>query len=139
VTTGGGETELPSPAVDDLASGLRGDLARTGDPGYEPARQLWNGMIDRRPALIARCAGAEDVVAAVNFARDHELLLAVRGGGHGVAGHAVCDGGLVIDLSELKGIDVDPESRRVRARAAARWETSTARPNATGLPLPWGW
>jgi FAD/FMN-containing dehydrogenase len=124
--------------VDDLASGLRGDLARTGDPGYEPARQLWNGMIDRRPALIARCAGAEDVVAAVNFARDHELLLAVRGGGHGVAGHAVCDGGLVIDLSELKGIDVDPEGRRARAEGGCTLGDLDRETQRHGLATPLG-
>jgi FAD/FMN-containing dehydrogenase len=124
--------------VDDLASRLRGDLARTGDPGYEPARQLWNGMIDRRPALIARCAGAEDVVAAVNFARDNELLLAVRGGGHGVAGQAVCDGGLVIDLSELKGIDVDPEGRRVRAEGGCTLGDLDRETQRHGLATPLG-
>jgi FAD/FMN-containing dehydrogenase len=124
--------------VDDLALGLLGDLARTGDPGYEPARQLWNGMIDRRPALIVRCAGAEDVVAAVNFARDNELLLAVRGGGHGVAGHAVCDGGLVIDLSELKGIHVDPEGRRVRAEGGCTLGDLDRETQRHGLATPLG-
>jgi FAD/FMN-containing dehydrogenase len=124
--------------VDDLAAGLRGDLTRTGDRGYEPARQLWNGMIDRRPALIVRCAGAEDVVAAVNFARDNELPLAVRGGGHGVAGHAVCDGGLVIDLSELKGIDVDPEGRRVRAEGGCTLGDLDHETQRHGLATPLG-
>jgi FAD/FMN-containing dehydrogenase len=138
VTIGGTETELPSPAVDDLASSLRGGLTRTGDPGYEPARQLWNGMIDRRPALIARCAGAEDVVAAVNFAHDHQLLLAVRGGGHGVAGHAVCDGGLVIDLSEMRGIDVDPEGRRARAEGGCTLGDLDRETQRHGLATPLG-
>ncbi len=139
VTIGGRETELPSPAVDDFASRLRGELIRTGDPGYEPARELWNGIIDRRPALIARCAGAEDIVAAVKFARDNnELLLAVRGGGHGVAGHAVCDGGLVIDLSEMRGIDVDPEGRRARAEGGCTLGDLDRETQHHGLATPLG-
>ena len=116
VTVGGRETDLPSSAVDEFASGLRGELIRPGDPGYEPARQIWNGVIDRRPALVARCAGVEDVVAAVNFANDNELLLAVRGGGHGVAGHALCEGGLVIDLSQMRAVEVDPEGQTAHAQ-----------------------
>jgi hypothetical protein len=119
VTIGSRETDLPSSAVDDFASSLQGELIRPGDRGYEPARQIWNGMIDRRPALVARSAGAEDVVAAVNFARDNELLLAVRGGGHGVAGHALFDGGLVIDLTGMRAVDVDPEA--LTARAPRSW------------------
>jgi FAD/FMN-containing dehydrogenase len=124
--------------VDELASGLRGDLTRTDDAGYEPARQLWNGMIDRRPALIVRCAGAEDVVAAVNFARDSELPPAGRGVGHGVAGHAVCDGGLVIDLSELKGVDVDSEGRRVRAEGGCSLGDLDRETQRHGLATPLG-
>ena len=115
VTAEGGGTEIPGRAVDELASRIAGRLLRSGDPGYEPARLIWNGMIDRRPALIARCVCAEDVVEAVNFARENDVLVAVRGGGHGVAGLAVCDGGLVIDLSEMNGVDVDSERGRVRA------------------------
>jgi FAD/FMN-containing dehydrogenase len=89
-------------AVAYFASQLRGELIRPGDAAYDSARQVWNGMIDRRPALIARCTSAEDVIAAVNFARTQRLLVAVRGGGHQVAGHATCDDGLVIDLSPMK-------------------------------------
>ena len=138
VTTDGTETEIPSPAVEDLASPLRGELIRTGDPRYEPARQLWNGMIERRPALIVRCAGPDDVVAAVSFARDNELLLAVRGGGHGVAGHALCDGGLVIDLSEMKGIDVDPEALRARAEGGCTLGDLDRATQRHGLATPLG-
>ena len=103
-------------SIEAFAAGFRGDLLRVGDPEYDAARAVWNGMIDRRPALIARCASAGDVVAAVNVARTHKLLVSVRGGGHNVAGSAVCDGGLVIDLSPMKGIQVDPESQTARAR-----------------------
>src|SRR5215218_6234498 len=94
---------------------LRGGLLRPRDPSYEAARLVWNAAIDRRPALIARCAGAADVIRAVDFARANDLLVSVRGGGHGVAGFAVCDDGLMIDLSGMKGIRVDPASRAVRA------------------------
>ncbi len=86
---------------------------------YDDARRVWNGMIDRRPALIARCRGVADVIRSVRFAREHELLVAVRGGGHNVAGFATCDGGLVIDLSEMKAIRVEPEKRRARAEGGA--------------------
>jgi FAD/FMN-containing dehydrogenase len=138
VTIGGGEIQLPSTLVDELASSLKGQLIRPEDAGYEPAREVWNGMIDRRPALIARCAAPEDVVAAVNFARDKELLLAVRGGGHGVAGHALCDGGLVIDLSEMRGIEVDPEERRARAEEGCTLGDLDRETQRHGLATPLG-
>ena len=98
-----------------FGAALRGGLLRPGDPAYEAARSVWNAAIDRRPALIARCAGAADVIRAVDFARANDLLVSVRGGGHSVAGFAVCDDGLMIDLSGMKGIRVDPASRAVRA------------------------
>src|SRR5262245_41698844 len=91
-----------------LRMDFRGALLRPGEEGYEEARRVWNGAIDRRPALIARCAGADDVALAVRFARDQGLPAAVRGGGHAVAGHAVLDGGVMIDLSLMKAISVDP-------------------------------
>jgi hypothetical protein len=95
-----------------LGDSLRGEVLVPGSPGYDAARRVWNGAIDRRPACIARCAGVADVVAAVRFARDHDLEVAVRGGGHNVAGTAVCDGGLVIDLSAMRAVWVDPVGRR---------------------------
>jgi FAD/FMN-containing dehydrogenase len=138
VTVGGRETDLSSSVVDEFASGLRGELIRPGDPGYEPARQIWNGVIDRRPALVARCAGPEDVVAAVNFARENELLVAVRGGGHGVAGHALCDGGLVVDLSEMRGVDVDPEGLTARAQGGCTLGDVDRESQRHGLATPLG-
>jgi FAD/FMN-containing dehydrogenase len=138
VTIAGTETEISSRAVDQLASSMRGELIRPGDPGYEPAREIWNGMIDRRPALVARCGGVEDVGAAVNLARDNELLVAVRGGGHGVAGHALCDGGLVIDLSELRAVDVDPEKRTARAGGGCTLADVDRETQRHGLATPLG-
>ena len=92
-----------------------------GDPGYDTARTVFNGAIDRHPAAIARCTGPDDVIQAVNFARDQGVLVSVRGTGHNVAGYAVCDDGLVIDLSRMKGIDVDPAARTVRVEAGCNW------------------
>ncbi len=119
-------TILPPVALDDATveafqASLRGTLLRPGDANYDTARQVFNAMIDRRPALIAQCAGVTDVIAAVNFARQHDLLVAVRGGGHHVAGNAVCDGGLVIDLSPMKGLRIDPVSRTARAEPGLTW------------------
>jgi FAD/FMN-containing dehydrogenase len=116
--------QTPSAATtgyDELGRSFRGELLLPASLGYDAARRIWNGAIDRRPACIARCTNVADVVAAVRFAREHELLVAVRGGGHGVAGHAVCDGGLVIDLSPMKGIRVDPATRTARAEAGVLW------------------
>jgi FAD/FMN-containing dehydrogenase len=104
-----------------LRTRFRGALIRPAEEGYDEARRVWNGAIDRFPALIARCAGADDVVTAVRFARDHDLLASVRGGGHAVAGHAICDGGLVIDLSLMKTVRVDPGGRTVRAAGGLLW------------------
>ncbi|WP_224269372.1 FAD-binding oxidoreductase [Haloprofundus salinisoli] len=106
-------------AVDDFVDAFGGDVLLPSDEGYEEARRVWNGMIDRRPALIARCSGTADVVETVRFAREHELPLAVRGGGHNVAGTAVCDDGVVVDLSAMNGVFVDPDARRVRAQGGA--------------------
>src|SRR5207237_8712705 len=98
-----------------------GTLLRPGTDAYEAARRVHNAMIDRRPSLIVRCAGVADVVSAVNFARENALLVAVRGGGHNVAGLGVCDGGIVIDLSRMKGIRVDPAGASLRAEAGVTW------------------
>jgi FAD/FMN-containing dehydrogenase len=107
--------------VERLAGFVHGAVIGPGDQGYDAARRIWNGAIDRRPACIARCAGVADVVAAVRFARERDLQVAVRSGGHGVGGHALCDGGLVIDLSPMKGIRVDPVARTARAEAGVLW------------------
>src|SRR5438552_8372808 len=104
-------------AIGEFKVSLQGPLLRPGEAGYDDARKIWNGMIDKRPGLIGCCRGVADVIACVNFARRHGLLVAVRGGGHNVAGNAVCDGGLMIDLSSMKGIRVDPEHRTARAEA----------------------
>ena len=117
-------TATPAAATTDLErlrESFRGPLIDPDDEGYDAARAIWNGAIDRRPACVARCTGVADVVAAVRFARERDLLVAVRSGGHGVGGHAVCDGGLVIDLSPMKGIRVDPPARTARAEAGVLW------------------
>ena len=118
------ETATLATATTDLAplrESLKGPVIGPNDEGYDEARSIWNAMIDRRPTSIARCTGVADVVAAVRFARERELLVAVRSGGHGVGGHAICDGGLVIDLSPMKGIRVDPLARTARAEAGVLW------------------
>src|SRR6266496_4538186 len=108
LSTTAAATVIEDEAVETFRTGMRGAVLRPGDRGYDEARRVWNGMIDKHPALIARCTGAADVITAVNFARQHNLLVAVHGGGHNVAGHATCDDGLMIDLSPMKGIHVDP-------------------------------
>jgi hypothetical protein len=106
---------IPPSALQKLRQTLRGQSLSPGEPGYDTTRAIPNAMIDRRPAVIARCTGAADVIACVRFAHEHDLLVAVRGGGHSVAGKSVCDGGLMIDLSTMKGIRVNPSRRTVRA------------------------
>ncbi len=112
---------LEERVVQELAANFRGELMRSEDEGYDTARAVFNAMTDRRPALIARCTGVVDVIAAVNFARENELVVAVRGGGHSVPGYGSCDGGIVIDLSPMKGVWVDPEARTARAQAGLTW------------------
>ena len=112
---------ISSSSVHQLKSRFRGELIAPGDHGYDAARAVFNATIDRRPALIARCASSSDVVQAVNFARQEKLLVSVRGSGHNVAGFAVCDDGLVIDLSEMKGITVDASARSVRVEGGCNW------------------
>ena len=138
ITPTGAEAALRETVVEELASKLRGALLRSGDPAYEEARLVWNDLIDKRPALIARCTGVGDVIDSVNFARENDLLLAVRGGGHNVAGNAVCDGGLVIDLSPMKRIRVDPERRTVRAEGGATWADLDQETQVFGLATPGG-
>src|SRR5690606_29465719 len=104
----------------------------------DQARRIWNGAFDRRPALIARCAGAADVIQAVNFGRSHDLLIAVRGGGHSLSGQSVCDGGLMIDLSPMRGIRVDPLARTVRVEPGVLLGELDRETQAFGLAMPAG-
>ena len=108
---------LEEAVVQEFAANLRGELIRPEDQGYDSTRAVFNGMIDKRPAMIVRCAGTADVIQGVNFARTHDLLLSVHGGGHSVAGNAVCDGGLMLDLSPMKGVRIDPARRSAQAQA----------------------
>jgi FAD/FMN-containing dehydrogenase len=121
------EATLDPEATQAFAEGVRGPVLRPGDPGYDVARAIWNGLIDRRPALIVQCSGAADVVDAVNFAREQNLLVSIKGGGHNVAGNAVTDGGLMIDLSQMRGVHVDPSTQTVRHREARRGATRIGR------------
>src|SRR5213082_1435569 len=114
-------SDLGEATVQDLRGALRGSLVLPDDVAYDEARSVWNGMIDRRPALIARCAGTSDVIAAIGFARSEGLTVAVRGGAHNVAGNATCDGGLVIDLSPMKRVIVDADARTARAQGGLTW------------------
>lgn len=129
---------LDQAAIRAFEARLSGPVIRPTDAAYDEARRVWNGVIDRYPALIARCTGVSDVIAAVNFARDHDLLVAVRGGGHNVAGTATCDGGLVIDLSPMKGIQVDPAARTARAQAGVIWGELDRETQRFGLATPGG-
>ena len=114
-------TETATTGFEALRAAVHGLVIGPDDEGYDQARRIWNGAIDRRPACVVRCSGVADVVEAVRFARERDLPLAVRSGGHGVGGHAVCDGGLAIDLSPMKGIRVDPAARTARAEAGVLW------------------
>jgi FAD/FMN-containing dehydrogenase len=131
-------TGLDEAAIQDLGASLRGTLLRPGDDGYDAARRVWNGMIDRKPALIARCAGGADVISAVNFARTHNVLVSVRGGGHNITGNAVCDHGLMIDLSPMKGLQVDATRRTARAEPGLTWSEFDHETQAFGLATTGG-
>lgn len=132
------DTALAEETVAAFKTTLRGALLRPGDDGYEAARTIWNAMIDKRPALIVRCIGVADVIQAVNFARTHDLLVAVRGGGHNVAGNAVCDGGLMIDLSPMQSVHVDPVRRTARAEPGVTWREFDHETQAFGLATTGG-
>lgn len=139
VTLNSGETSLLDAAVvEEFSAKLRNNLLTAADPEYERVRRVWNGMIDRCPALIVRCHGAADVIEAVNFARKHHLLVAVRAGGHNVAGSAVCEGGLLIDLSLMRGVHVDPAARTARVQGGANWGDVDRETQIFGLATPGG-
>jgi FAD/FMN-containing dehydrogenase len=136
-TTAEGSQRSSKPAVGQI-DGFRGRMISAGHPDYDTARAVWNGAIDRRPFLIARCIGTADVVAAMRFARDHDLEIAIRGGGHNVAGTAVCDGGIVIDLSAMRGVRVDPAGRRAWVQGGALWGDVDYETQAHGLATTGG-
>jgi hypothetical protein len=139
VTTSDGSTiSLDNDAISGLQAKLSGSLLPPGSPGYDEARTIWNAMIDRRPGLIVRCASAEDVVQAVRFAREHDLVLAVRGGGHNIAGNAVTEGGLMIDLSPLKTVRVDQTRRVGQVGAGATLADFDREAQTFGLATPVG-
>ena len=119
VSLDGAAIELEKAAINELGDGLTGQLLLSGHPEYDGARMIWNGMHDKRPALIARCLNSNDVSQAVTFARERDLLVAVRGGGHSWPGKSVCDGGLMIDLSRMNTVTADPDTRRAVADGGA--------------------
>jgi FAD/FMN-containing dehydrogenase len=114
-------TILDKASVHKFRDTLRGVLIEPSDAGYDDARKVWNGMIEKHPALIVRCADESDVIASINFARTERLPIAVRGGGHNVAGFGTCDDGILIDLSPMKKIEVAPAARTAQAQAGLTW------------------
>lgn len=137
-TPSAGTMPIDHVSITALERELKGTVLTQGSPGYGEARTVWNAMIDRRPRLIVRCASAGDVIKSVQFATAHGLLIAVRGGGHNIAGNAICDDGLVIDLSQMKSVRVDPEARRARVEPGATLADLDRETQAFGLAVPTG-
>ncbi|MFC7047243.1 FAD-binding oxidoreductase [Halobacteriaceae archaeon GCM10025711] len=137
-TRDGPPTAVPGETIEALRHRLRGSLLVPEDPGYEDATRLWNGLIEKTPALVVRPTGTADVVAAVDFAREHDLLLSVKGGGHNIAGTALADGGLTIDTSSLRGVTIDPEARTVTAQAGCLLGDVDRETQLHGLATPLG-
>jgi FAD/FMN-containing dehydrogenase len=137
-TLSGETTELTDDQLASLRMTFRGRLLTSRDDGYDQARVVQNGLIDRRPGLIVQCSGTADVIDAVNLARERQLLTAVRAGGHSIAGYGVCDGGLMIDLSVMRGVWVDPDTRTVRVQGGATWGDVDRETQAFGLAVPGG-
>jgi FAD/FMN-containing dehydrogenase len=131
-------TTLQATKLEELKGSFRGEILLPGEAAYESARKIWNAMIDKHPAVIVRCATTADVVSAVKFARDNGLLLAIRGGGHNIAGNAMCDDGIVIDLSKMKAASVDPVTRRATIEGGATLADLDAATQAHGLGTPVG-
>ena len=136
-TLAGGRTSIDDATLDELRTRIRGDVLKPGDPGYAE-RPVFNAMHAYRPALIVRCAGTADVADAVKFARKYGLLAAVRGGGHSVAGHSSCDCGMIIDLTRMRGVDLDAGTRVVRVQGGAVWGDVDRETQAFGLVVPGG-
>jgi FAD/FMN-containing dehydrogenase len=137
-TLEGGEKTISAAALEGLSTRFSGDLLTPADDGYEETRAIWNGMIDRRPALIARCESADDIATALAFASEHGLLVSIRGGGHNLAGNAVCDDGLMISLDRMKRVDVDAEARVARVQPGASLADVDAATQEHGLATPVG-
>jgi FAD/FMN-containing dehydrogenase len=133
-----GVNKVSEAALEGLANLIRGQVLCRGDEEYDSARSIWNGMIDRYPAVVVRATGTADVIAAVNFAREHKLPLSIKGGGHNVAGKALCDDGLTIDLSRLNNVRIEPQARRGRAGGGALWEDFDHEAQAFGLTCTGG-
>jgi FAD/FMN-containing dehydrogenase len=130
--------KINNDVIEEFRSTLRGQLVRANDPGYNEARQIWNAMIDRRPAMIVRAAGVADVRRSIAFARDNKLLLAVRGGGHNIAGNAVCDDCLMLDMSQMKAVRVDPDARRAYVQGGATLADFDHEAQEYGMATPLG-
>ena len=137
-TTTDRQVVLNADAIEQFRTGLRGGHLLRGEDGYDAARKIYNAMIDHQPTIIARCAGVADVISAVNFARNNGLLVSVRGGGHNVSGNAVCDGGLMIDLSPMKSVRVDPQGKTARAEPGVTWGEFDRETQAFGLATTGG-
>ena len=137
-TLSGGYAVISEAEVEDFRGSLHGESLLPGDDGYDGARQIWNAMVDKRPALIARCSGTADVINSVNFAKENGLLISVRGGGHNFPGNSVCNDGLMIDLSRMTGVRVDPAARTVRAQGGTKWGAFDHETQAFGLAAPGG-
>ena len=134
----GAETVIDSEAFTEFETGLYGTAITPGSGEYEAARKVWNGMIDKRPALIVSCSGVSDVVNTVKFARERDLMISLRGGAHSIAGHGTCDGGIVIDLSNMKGVRVDPGNKTAHAQAGLTWAELDNETLVHGLATPGG-
>ena len=133
LTTNGGQTGVKGEAIEALAGRMRGPVLTPDIDGYESARRIWNGMIDHKPAIIGRCWGTADVQACVQFAREQDLLVSVKGGGHNFGGKSVCEGGFMIDLADMRSVYVDAAGLRARAAGGAKWIDFDTETQAFGL------
>jgi len=130
--------KIDSSAIEEFKNQLRGELILPNDPNYDEARKVYNGMIDKKPAITAKCKDVTDVITAVNFGRDNNMLVSVRGGGHNAGGLGICDGGLVIDLSEIRYTYVDTKAKTIRVGAGCQWGDVDHAGHAYGLTVPAG-
>ena len=129
---------LSETAIKEFGESLRGELILPADPGYDDARKVYNGMIDKKPAIIAKCFDVADVITSVNFGRENNLLISVRGGGHNAGGLGICDNGLVIDLSQIRYTHVDPKTKTIRVGGGCQWGDVDHAGHAFGLAVPTG-